>query len=59
VAITAASIPSGPAHEPVLTFASDEQAARVARIEAAAARIAAREKQALAMSATSKASTRR
>lgn len=36
------------------TAASDEQAARAARIEAAAARIAAREKEAVAMSGTSK-----
>ena len=57
--ITAAPIPSDPVAQLVPSSASDEQAARVARIEAAAARIAAREKQALAMASTSKTSTRR
>lgn len=57
-AITTAPIPSDPTGEPVRTKASNEQAARVARIEAAAARIAAREQQALAMSGTTKASAR-
>ena len=57
-AITTAPIASDPARQPAPTTASDELAARVARIEAAAARIAAREKQALAMASTQKASTR-
>jgi pilus assembly protein CpaC len=58
VEITAAPIPSDPGNHRAPATVSDEQAARVARIEAAAARIAARDKQALAMSSTSKATTR-
>jgi len=58
VEITAAPIASDPGGQPAPATVSDEQASRVARIEAAAARIAARDKQALAMSSTSKASTR-
>ena len=57
-AITAAPIASEPARQLSTATASDEQAVRAARIEAAAARIAAHDKQALAMSGTPKAVTR-